>query len=515
MAFGIPGVHNLPFWDGEEGLNVVGVRHEQAAVYAADGYFRATGRPAAALVTSGPGAANTMAAFGEAFTVGSAVIVIASEVNASSRREDGPRGILHEMADQAAMFAAFGAPSYSAFNDEDALRYSGLAIDEAISVPTGPTAVSVATDVLGQVTDASVPPATTFSSIEPSDAEVDALVALLNAHQRVVLWIGGGALDAEDQIIALADRIKAPIVTTYAARGFAAGHPLTVDAPVHEPEVAELIASADLLLGIGSEFDGMNTRNWKMPVPRTLAAVCLGEQVARTFDWDLLINAEAGLTVERVVAHNDLQSKAAWAEPSAIRDALLARLAADPRTQDAINFVEIVNAAWPEDGVVVCDMAVSAYWYGGYASQPRTRRMQYAVGWGTLGYALPASIGPASAGFTTLIVCGDGGPMFSLGELATIAQERLPVTMLVDDDGGYGMLRFDQRTFGHPERGVDLLTPDWHALGAAFGIAVTEVAELSELSDVLTAASESKVPNIVVHRSVFHPPRTTSPRWFE
>ena len=161
-------------------------------------------------------------------------------------------------------------------------------------------------------------------------------------------------------------------------------------------------------------------------------------------------------------------------------------------------------------------MAVAGYWYGGYSSQTRPRRLQYPVGWGTLGFALPAAIGPASVGIPTLAVCGDGGPMFALGELATYAQESLPITLLVVDDGGYGMLRFDQQVFGHPERGVDLLTPEWHALGSAFGIAVQTVGEVGELPAALAQAHEANLrgePRMIVWKARLFPPRTTSPRW--
>ena len=183
-----------------------------------------------------------------------------------------------------------------------------------------------------------------------------------------------------------------------------------------------------------------------------------------------------------------------------------------------VAFVEQVDAAWPTGGAVVCDMAVAGYWYGGYSSQPRPRRLQYPVGWGTLGYALPAAIGPASVGIPTLAVCGDGGPMFALGELATYAQESLPITLLIVDDGGYGMLRFDQQVFGHPERGVDLLTPEWHSLGAAFGIAAETVDDVTGIGPALQRAHEANLrgePRILVWKQRLFPPRTTSPRWFE
>ena len=76
---------------------------------------------------------------------------------------------------------------------------------------------------------------------------------------------------------------------------------------------------------------------------------------------------------------------------------------------------------------------------------------------------------------------GDGGPMFALGELAALVQEQLPVTLLVVDDGGYGMLRYDQQVLGHPERGVDLVTPDWGALAGSFGIDFAGVADAAAL----------------------------------
>ena len=92
---------------------------------------------------------------------------------------------------------------------------------------------------------------------------------------------------------------------------------------------------------------------------------------------------------------------------------------------------------------------------------PGPRRLAYPVGWGTLGFGLPAAIGPAAAGHPVIAVCGDGGLAMALGELATLVQERLPVTVLVVDDGGYGMLRYDQARVGDPEVGVDLATPDF------------------------------------------------------
>ena len=522
-AFGIPGVHNLPFWDvdGLEVPRIVGVRHEQAAGYAADGLFRATGMPAVALLTSGPGAANAVAAFGEAYTSGSPIIAIASDVNQALRLPDGPRGLLHEMADQAAMFAAFGAPARTARSRQEAIASTVLAIRDAWGSPPTASYVGIPTDVLGEEWTAAIPHVPRLPQPAVDEYRIGALAELVAASPRVVLWLGGGVVtsDAEAAARALAHRLGAPVLTSFAGRGLLAGDPLLVDAPVHEPAVGEVLGQADLLLILGSSFDGMNTMNWRLPLPERRAAITLGSLVERTIDLDCLVRSDVRLGLESLEAALDdlnVSPREPWIPVSGIRERILASLAADPRTAAGIGLVRTLDDSWPVDGAVVCDMAVAAYWYGGYTSQPRPRRLQYPVGWGTLGYALPAAIGPACVGIPTLAVCGDGGPMFALGELATYAQESLPITLLVVDDGGYGMLRFDQQVFGHPERGVDLRTPEWTSLGAAFGITVEQVGSIDEVGAALGRALTANLrgePRIVVWPQRLFPPRTTSPRW--
>ena len=177
-----------------------------------------------------------------------------------------------------------------------------------------------------------------------------------------------------------------------------------------------------------------------------------------------------------------------------------------------------MSDAWAARGPVVCDMAVAGYWVGGYASFSDTRRLQYPVGWGTLGYALPASVGAAAAGVgPVLVVCGDGGAAMAVGELATLVQERLPVTVLVVDDGGYGMLRFDQQVAGDAERGVDLVGPDWVALAGAYGIACggRDRPRCRAARGAGPCGATRAQPRLVLLRAALYPPRTTSPRWSE
>lgn len=533
-VFGLPGVHNLAFWNAGSAaapgqpdsggsaaapghVRIIGVRHEQACVYAADGYARATGRLGVALTTTGPGAINALAAFGEAAVSGVPVLLISSDVSTALRSPDGPRGILHEMADQAAPFAALGRPAVTAASAEEALTAVAEAMALALSAPRGPAYVGIPSDILNAPWDGALPAAPIPLAPLPAAADISALADLIAASPRVIIWSGGGVAQggatAETAVRALAERLGAPVVSTYAGRGVMAGHPLAIETSTHEPEVDALIGGADLLLVIGSGFDAMHTKNWKMSLPAHRAAIALGAEIGRTIDWDVLVPADVAATIDTLLPLLPADAQQPWA-PADLRDRVQARLRADERTLPAIDFVSAIDS-WPAQGAIVTDMCIPGYWTSSHGRQPRMRRLLNPVGWGTLGYALPAAIGPAAAGLPTLAVCGDGGPMFALGELASLVQEHLPVTLLVVDDGGYGMLRFDQQVFGHPERGVDLVTPDWDLLARSFGIVFAEVGNADELRAALAVAAARPGPSLILQRTLFYPPASTSPRWFE
>ena len=516
-VFGLPGVHNLAFWSSETPVRIVGVRHEQACVYAADGFARATGRLGVALTTTGPGAINALAAFGEAAASGVPVLLISSDVSTALRSPEGPRGILHEMGDQAAPFAALDRPARTVSSAEEALTAVAESISLAMSTPRGPAYIGIPSDILNAPWDGPLPPPSASCSVSPVGDDVEALATLIAESPRVVIWSGGGVAQSGDHghglVQALAERLGAPVVTTYAGRGVMAGHPLAVETSTHEPEVEATIASSDLLLVIGSGFDAMHTKNWKMALPARRAAISLGVEIGRTIEWDVIVQADLVSAIDALLPLLPEQARQPWA-PTDLRDQVQARLRSDGRTRPAVEFVSAIDS-WPEQGAIVTDMCIPGYWTSSHGRQPRPRRLLNPVGWGTLGYALPAAIGPAAAGIPTLAVCGDGGPMFALGELASLVQERLPVTLLVVDDGGYGMLRFDQQVFGHPERGVDLVTPDWQMLAGSFGIAFAEVNNADELRTALAEAAARPGPTLILQRTLFYPPASTSPRWFE
>jgi acetolactate synthase-1/2/3 large subunit len=521
-VFGLPGVHNLPFWSVDGGPRIVGVRHEQTTVYAADGLARATGGLGVALTTTGPGAANAVAAFGEAAAAGSPVVLVASEAPAAQRRPGVVRGLLHEMADQGALFAPLAKALYRPASPLAAVEAVARAAAVALTQPRGPVYVGIPADVLAAELPDTGRPLPVARVPEPAAAsarEVEEALATLAGSDRPLLWVGGGAVqsDAAGAVHELSWRLGAPVVTTYGGRGILpSGSPLLVDAPPHEPEVAALLAGADLLVGLGTAFDGMTTSNWTMPRPARLLSVNLDPgHLTSGYTADVGVVGDVRAFCDTVTVR--LRAREPWADAVyATGPTVRRRLAADARTAPALELVVSVETAWPPDGVVVCDMAVAGYWVGGYARLARARQLAYPVGWGTLGWSLPAAVGAASSGRPALVVCGDGGLAMALGELGTLVQERLPVTVLVVDDQAYGMLRFDQRRTGAPERGVDLDGPDWMALAGAYGIAAEEASGPGEpLRAALGTAAAAGGPRLVLLRAALHPPRTTSPRWHE
>src|SRR6201991_3962568 len=140
VCFGLPGVHNLALWEAvrQPTIRLVGVRHEQAAAYAADGYARATGRLGVALTTTGPGAANTLGAVGEAWAARSPILVIATDIPSGLRRAGEYRGVLHETDGQSAMFAPVVKSTHLALSPDAVAGAAGLAVGAALRAPTRP-----------------------------------------------------------------------------------------------------------------------------------------------------------------------------------------------------------------------------------------------------------------------------------------------------------------------------------------------------------------------------------------
>jgi acetolactate synthase-1/2/3 large subunit len=321
---------------------------------------------------------------------------------------------------------------------------------------------------------------------------------------RALVWVGGGARGLRADVVALAERFGAPVIETYNGRGvMPLEHPLRVGFPPHVAAVGGLWDQADLVIAVGSDLDGLNTQNWAMPQPPRLIAVNTDpEDASKNYRVDDVVPDCAAVPGEG----------APWADLKVVRGEACRGL--DDR---ALRFLDAVEFAIPPDAVVACDMCIPGYWIAGFHAFPEPRKLLYPMGWGTLGFGFPAAVGAALANRgPTLAVCGDGGFLFACGELATVAQEQVPLTTLIVDDGGYGMLRYDQDQAGEPRFGVDLRTPDFAALAESFGIRAQTVEGLDDaFGEALAAHVADPEPSVLVAKAeALTPPPTTSPQWY-
>jgi acetolactate synthase-1/2/3 large subunit len=516
VAFGLPGVHNLALWEALRGssIRLVGVRHEQAAGYAADGYARATGKLGVALTTTGPGAANTLGAVGEAWASRSPVLVVATDIPAALRRPGVYRGVLHEATDQAAMFGPVVKASFTVEIAEEVAPLTAQAIAAATAAPARPVYLGVPTDLLSAqaASDEAVPESAQATS-PPAWREA---TELIDAAERPLIWAGSGTVDAGAELDRLARHLGAPVLTTYGAAGvLPPQHPCVVGMPPHAEPAGRLWDEADLVLAIGSDLDGIQTQNFAMPQPPRLVAVNLDrDDAAKNYRADVVLECTAADACTMLVEE---------AAPRSL-DGLERRLhevraqACGTLDARALRFLDAIRFAVPDDGIVVADMCIPGYWLAGFHTPAHPRKLQIPLGWGTLGYAFPAALGAALAGRgPTVAIAGDGGFLYAAGELATVAQERIPLTLVIVDDGGYGMLRYDQDLTGADRYGVDLVTPDFVALARSFGIRAQHVDGLDD--DFGAALAEHLLdpePSVLVASTPepLVPPPNTSPNWY-
>ncbi len=327
------------------------------------------------------------------------------------------------------------------------------------------------------------------------------------------MWAGSGARDAAAEVTALAERLAAPVITTYGAAGILpASHPCAVGMPPHVAPVGRLWDEADLVISVGSDLDGVQTQNFAQPQPPRLVAINLdAEDATKNYRADAVIVADASICGELQVEPRPLDGLAE--RMHGVRAEACGTL--DSR---ALRFLDAIRFAVPDDGIVVADMCIPGYWLAGFYTPARPRKLQIPLGWGTLGYAFPAALGASLAGSGPVVaVAGDGGFLYAPGELATVAQEQLPLTLVIVDDGGYGMLRYDQDVTGSDRYGVDLLTPDFAALVRSFGLRAQEVDGLDdEFGEALARHVEEPGPSVLIAHTPdpLVPPPNTSPNWY-
>lgn len=478
-AFGVPGVHALGMWDAlrTSRVRAVVMRTELAAGFAADGYARSTNRPTPLLLSTGPGALNSLTALMEAATAHVPVVAISSQIPADLIGRG--RGYLHELGDQRAVFTPIvkhtaRAESVYAIND---LLVEAWRI--AATPPSGPVYVEIPVDVLRGDAPA---PLTGSADAAPARvvaprAALERAAQLLSGAERPVIWAGGGVMrsGAREEVRVLAEALDAPVLTTYMGKGaIPDDHPLAAGAGCDEAAFQQLLTEADVVLSVGTEMGAETTGQYELRLGGALIQLdAAPERIGTTYP-------AVGLVGDAKATLRALGEEVEPRPGSVARDRVArarSRIAEGLEAQGRETELELlatIEQVLPENAISTWDMTILAYWAAPHLRIRQEQAFLYPLGSGTLGYAWPAAIGASLAhpDRTVLAVVGDGGFHYALGELASARQHESGAKLLLIDDGGYGILREYQRSAYGETTDVDLVQPDFSELAQAFGVPV-------------------------------------------
>jgi len=475
-VFGIPGVHNLELYRGLErsSLRHVTGRHEQGLGFMADGYARVSGQPGVCFTISGPGLSNIATALGQAYGDSIPLLVIASQ---NRRGEAGSgRGYLHELPDQCALGAAVTAASFAIAEPGELPAVLAQAFALFAAARPRPVYIEIPLDLLTADGAGLALPASPRS---PPDADPGALVAaatLLRGASRAVVLAGGGAIRAAPELRRMVEHLGSPLVMTVNARGILPpGHPLAVPMSPSLAPVRALIAAADLVLAVGTEIGPTDYDMYSVsefPNPANLVRIDIeAAQLLRNATPRVGLCGDAARTLRQLLSFDlgDARAETGVAAAAAARQQSLTSLS--PLLQGHIRLLELIRDALPA-AVLVGDSTQLIYAGNlGFAAATPGSWFNSATGYGTLGYALPASTGAGLAAPGRPIVClvGDGGLQFSLGELAVLRDVDAWTAIIVWNNRGYGEIRSSMITAGIVPTGVDVQPPDFALLAASYG----------------------------------------------
>ncbi|WP_328677724.1 thiamine pyrophosphate-binding protein [Streptomyces sp. NBC_00322] len=504
-VFGLPGQHALGMFDAlrRSSLSYVGLRVENNAGFAADAYGRITGEVAPLLLSTGPGALMSLAALQESAAASAPVLAIGSQVPTAGLG-GGRHGYLHELRDQQASFRDVVKSVHTARTQSQIPSAIAAAWESALTAPHGPVWVEIPQDVLLAPTAL---PVVTAMDATPHEVvprpELTAVAAhLLSGAARPAIIAGGGVVrsDASGKLLALAEKLNAPVVTTFGGKGaFPWEHPLSLQSWLEDRHTTDFLESADVLLVVGSGLGELSS-NYHTFAPRGRVIQIEADAGKLESNHEALgIHADARLALSALLETvEEREDDTAAPSVRTVLDRVGARIAAQELTLEQ-QVLASVREALPDDAPSFWDMTILAYWAWSAFDARHPNTMHSAQGAGGLGYGFPAALGAAAADPTrpVLAVSGDGGAMYSIAELATARQYDLPVTWLIVDDGGYGILReYMKDTFGEATA-TELSRPDFVALAESFGVPAVRTTPQSLAEDLAKSLTEPG-PSVVV-----------------
>ena len=502
--YGVISIHNLPIADavGQRGnIRFVPARGEAGSVTMADAHGRFSGL-GVALTSTGAGAGNAVGALVEAMNACTPLLHLTGQVEKTWL--DADTGFIHETRDQLTFLKASSKRAYRISNASQALAILHKAIQEAQTPPCGPVSVEIPIDIQGAKIPASLVTAALKAApaAAADSAAVDALWAQLRQAKRPLLWLGGGTIGSAAAVKKLADAGMTVISSTHGRGVLPDSHRASLRAFHNSPSVEALMAQCDFTLVAGSRLRSNETRSWTLELPSPRVQIDIDPAAAsRNYLMDNTLIADCATLLATLAekARGREWGNDRWdaqvKEAVALADSgLREQCGAYAQLNDAI------AQALPDDGILVRDITVSGSLWGSRLFRAHGPLMNIHSLAGAIGMGLPMAIGTAIANPQRKVVglVGDGGLSLNLGELATLAQEKANVTLIIMNDGGYGVMRgIQDKYFGGRQYYNELHTPDFTLLAQAIGLQAWSVERAEDFQSVMTEALAMPGPSVV------------------
>lgn len=503
-VYGVISIHNLPIADAigrREKIDFVCARGEAGCLTMADAHARFKGL-GVALTSTGAGAGNAVGSLIEACNAASPVLHITGQVEREYLDRDA--SFIHEAKDQLTFLKASSKAAYRIMSPENALGIMREAIRVAQTVPMGPVSIEIPIDV--QATEIELPkelyPVNALQLPRLDRDALDALATSLKSAKRPILWIGGGCLEAGSEVKKLAD-LGIPVVSSTHARGVLAdNHPRSLGAFHNSDKVEMLIKNADLAIVVGSRLRSNETKTYSVVFPENLVQIDanpIAQQ--RNYSVKHFICADAKESLAYLVEKLGQDSKI---DPQYDQEIVAAKEAAvEALTKQLGPYAELCFAlreALPQDGILVRDITMSGSTWGSRLFPVQLPLQNIHSLAGAIGLGLAHGIGTSIANRDKKVVSlvGDGGLMLGIGEIATMAQEKTNMVLLVMNDQGYGVMRGIQNNyFGGRQYYNELHTPSYQKLGESMGCKSFLARSIDEFKEVIKQAIEIEGPTVV------------------
>jgi 5-guanidino-2-oxopentanoate decarboxylase len=503
-VFGMAGTMTLELYRGvaRTGIRHVQCRNEQGASLMADGYARSTGKPGICTIIGGPGVTNASTGIAQAYCDSQPMLVLSG---ASPTLTHGKGwGAIHELNDQAAVTAGFTAFSAMIRHPDEVPELIARAYAVFRSSRPRPVHLSLPRDVLPQTVEADWKARRAPSLPMPDPAAIEEAAERLARARRPLIFIGGGAVGTRQALTAVAECLGAPVLSTNAGKGILPeSHPLSLGGSILQEASQHALADADVVLLVGSEVAAGDHFLPKLEVSGDIVRIDIDPgELTSVYSAAVPILADARAAMTALAAALSRRRPAAQRSEgrSRVRD-ILARNAAKMTGLEKrhARVWQVLRAALPHDAIVMGD-ATQIVYSGSFAMPMESERCwHYSGNYCGLGFALPMAVG-AKLGAperAVLAVAGDGGVMFTVNELATAAEERLALPLIVWNNDALQAIvdGMDERQI--PRIGVEPRSPDFVGLAKSLGCHGLRATDAEHLAQSVREALLSDRPTLI------------------